>query len=87
MIESFKRYLIEEGYSVTPSGNPSTVNDYANRVQAICERENITISQLASNITHYIQKYDTLGGEAEFGSGSNKANISALKSFEQFRNN
>jgi hypothetical protein len=86
MIESFKQYLVEKGYSEeTPSGHPSTVYDYSRRVQAICKRERITINQLAENINHYVQRYDTLGPEAEFGKGSNSSFINALKQFEQFK--
>ena len=44
MLENFKQYLIEQGYSeFTPSGNPSTAYDYMKRVEKICDRESITI--------------------------------------------
>ena len=39
MLEKFMKYLIQQGYSeYTPSGNPSTVYDYAKRIQKICHR-------------------------------------------------
>jgi hypothetical protein len=86
MIENFKRYLIEQGYSeYTPSGNPSTVYDYIKRIEKICEREKITIKQLADNIGVYVKKYDTYGVEEAFGKRSHNAFISALKRFEEFR--
>jgi hypothetical protein len=86
MLENFKRYLIEQGYSeYTPSGNPSTVYDYGKRIEKICERERISIKQLADNIGVYVIKYDTFGSEAEFGKRSHNAFISALKRFEEFR--
>ncbi len=88
MIENFKRYLIHKGYSeYTPSGNPSTVYDYVKRVEKICERERISIKKLAENIDVYVKKYDTFGSEAEFGKRSHNSFISALKRFEDFRNN
>ena len=85
MIENFKTYLIQQGYSeITPSGNPSTVYDYAKRIQKICERESISIIELAKGISSYVAKYDSYGDEAEFGSKSHNAYISALKKFEEF---
>lgn len=57
MVENFKNYLIQKGYSeYTPSGNPSTVYDYVKRINKICERERISIKQLADNIDVYVNK-------------------------------
>jgi ribosome-binding protein aMBF1 (putative translation factor) len=85
MFENFKNYLIKHGYSEsTPSGKPSTVYDYGKRIKRICEREGISINQLADNIDIYVKKYDTFGSEEEFGKGSHSAFISALKKFEKF---
>lgn len=85
MLENFKVYLIQQGYSKsTPSGKPSTVYDYGKRIVRICEREGISINQLADNIDVYVKKYDTFGSEEEFGKGSHNAFISALKRFEEF---
>jgi len=85
MIEIFKRYLIQQGYSeYTPSGYPSTVYDYIKRIEKICERERITVKQLSDNINVYVKKYDTFGSEEEFGKRSHNAFISALKRFEEF---
>lgn len=85
MLEDFKHYLIQKGYSeYTPSGNPSTVYDYVKRINKICERERISIKQLANNIGDYVEKYDTFGSEEEFGKKSHNAFISALKRFEEF---
>lgn len=86
MLENFKHYLIQKGYSeYTPSGKPSTVYDYTKRINKICERERISIKQLADNIDVYIKKYDTLGSEEEFGRKSHNAFISALKRFKEFK--
>lgn len=85
MLDNFKNYLIEQGYSeFTPSGNPSTVYDYIKRVEKICERENIKVQNLAENIKFYVEKYGPTGNEAEFGKKSHNAFISALKKFEDF---
>lgn len=85
MLENFKSYLIEQGYSeFTPSGNPSTVYDYTKRVEKIRERENITFQSLSENIKFYVDKYGPTGKEAEFGKKSHNAFISALKKFQDF---
>ncbi len=85
MLEKFKHFLISNGYSeYTPSGKPSTVYDYVNRIKKICEREKISIHQLADNIVFYVERYDTNGSEEEFGKRSNRAFINALKRFENF---
>ena len=84
-MEKFKNYLIEKGYSkYTPSGNPSTVYDYTKRVNKISEREKISLNMLASNISYYVERYDTNGEEAEYGRKSHNAYINALKRFKEF---
>ncbi|MBZ9730544.1 hypothetical protein LB467_12690 [Salegentibacter sp. JZCK2] len=86
MLENFKKYLIQKGYSeYTPSGNPSTVYDYIKRVNKICERENISIKQLSEQIDDYVIKYDTSGSEEKFGKKSHSAFINALRRFKEFR--
>jgi len=88
MLEKFKNYLIDEGYSeLTPSGNPSTVYDYVKRVDKICIRENINIEILAENIKLYVDKYGPNGNQAEFGKSSHNAYICALRKFEDFSSN
>ncbi|WP_418894713.1 hypothetical protein [Limibacterium fermenti] len=85
MLDKFKKYLIEKGYKLTtPSGNPSTVYDYVNRVRQVCNRENISEETLAQNINLYVKKYDINGQEAEFGKQSHYSVINALKRFEEF---
>ncbi len=85
MKEKFKSYLIKQGYSeLTPSGKPSTVYDYIKRVDKICNREKISISNLARNINIYIEKYDSNGTESDFGKKSHHAYINALKRFKEF---
>lgn len=85
MLDRFKRYLIEQGYSeYTPSGNPSTVYDYCKRINKICERENVTMTDLANKIDYYVDRYDTFGPETEFGKRSHNAFISSLKKFREF---
>jgi len=88
MLDKFEQYLIERGYSEeTPSGLPSTTYDYSKkRIPKICEREEISVEQLAGNIKHYVEKYDKGGSESKFGKRSNDAFINALKRFEEFIN-
>ena len=86
MLNKFQDYLISKGYSeLTPKGKPSTAHDYSkSRIPKICEREKITIDELAQKISVYVVKYDTFGDESEFGNKSNRAFINALKRFEEF---
>ncbi len=85
MLENFKNYLIQEGYSeFTPSGNPSTAYDYMKRIKKICQRENITVKGMTENIDFYIDKYGPTGNESEFGKRSHNAFINALRRFGEF---
>jgi len=88
MLERLKKYLIEKGYSeFTPSGKPSTVYDYIKRVERIRSRENMTLSELAENISYYVDKYGPTGNESEFGKRSHNAFINALRRFGEFLKN
>ena len=85
MIEKFRNYLIDNGYSdLTPTGKPSTATDYSNRIKRICGRENITLNELAKNIDFYVEDYGPKGNNSEYGKKSNNAYISALKQFKNF---
>jgi len=86
IILDFQNYLIKNKYSeFTPSGNPSTVYDYSkSRLPKICKRENITLQELADNISKYVKKYDIGGENSDFGAKSNRAYINALKCFQKF---
>jgi hypothetical protein len=88
ILDKFEKYLVQKGYSqFTPSGHPSTTYDYAkNRIPKICERERISVEQLAGNVRHYVEKYDDGSSESKFGKKSHSAFINALKRFEEFVN-
>lgn len=80
MKEKFMDYLTKQGYSLTtPAGNPSTVYDYAKRVDKVCEWENTTWTGLADNINNIVSLYDIGGAKEEYGLKSNRAVINALK--------
>ena len=85
MKDRFQNYLIQQGYStVTGSGSPSTVYDYAKRIDRICEEEGLSWSSLANTIDSIIPKYDTGGSKEEFGKQSHNAVINALKRYQEF---
>jgi len=85
MEEQFKAYLTKQGYSVTtPAGNPSTVYDYAKRINKVCEWENTTWAGLAENIARIIAIYDVDGEKEDLGRKSKSAVINALKRFSEF---
>jgi hypothetical protein len=88
LIAEFKIHLIKEGKSEkTPTGKPSTVYDYSNRVNTVAKREGITLRELGNSITDYVEKYDNGGTEEDFGNNSNRAVINALKQFKKFIEN
>lgn len=78
-------YLTKQGYSVTnPAGNPSTVYDYAKRIDKVCEWENTTWEGLSQNIGTILAQYDTGGIKEDLGHKSNNAVINALRRFSEF---
>lgn len=85
MKEQFERYLIDCGYKqITPSGKPSTVYDYIKRIDKICEWENISWEQLATNIHIILPQYDVGGNKEDLGKKSHNAVINALRRFSDY---
>ena len=85
MKEQFQEYLIKQGYSLTtPAGNPSTVYDYAKRIDKVCRLENLTWTSLAENIAAIVTLYDVGGSKEDLGKQSKSAVINALKRFAEF---
>jgi hypothetical protein len=85
MKEQFVEYLVKQGYSVhTPSGHPSTVYDYAKRIDKVCEWENTTWFGLAKNISSIVDLYDVGGSKEDLGRKSHSAVINAIKRFSEF---
>ena len=84
--ESFKDYLRQNGYKeFTPSGNPSTVYDYAKRIDYIIWLENFSSWQdVADNIDRLLKDYGEFGARAKEGKKSHCAVINALKRFSEF---
>ncbi len=85
MKNQYKKYLINQGYSITtPSGNPSTVYDYVKRIEKVCKWEDMTWAELADNIGMIVNQYDIGGSKEDLGRKSHKAFINALKRFKEF---
>ena len=85
MKEKFKAYLISRGYSeFTPSGQPSTVYDYARRIDYVCEWENMNWEMLKAQINRIVPEYDKGGAKEHLGNKSHKAVINALLRFQEF---
>ena len=88
ILENYRDYLVEKGYSyLTPQGKPSTATDYSKRVKRIVERENISITHLSNNIDFYIEDYGPTGNNSEYGKLSRSTPINALRRFKEFLNN
>ena len=85
MKDKFKQWLANKGYSLeTPSGKPSTVYDYAKRIDKVCQWESMVGSELAANIERIINEYNTGGVKSERGDMSRRAVINALLRFKEF---
>lgn len=85
MKDKFKQWLASKGYSLeTPRGKPSTVYDYAKRIDRVCHCENMTWPALAADIERIIKEYNTGGVKAENGNKSHRAVINALLQFKYF---
>ena len=83
---AYSKYLKDKDYSEeSKNGNPSTVHDYAQRVERICKRENFASwDELGENIFGIIEKYGPNGSEKDYGSQSHGSNIKALQLFLEF---
>lgn len=85
MKAQFRQWLVSRKYKeMTPSGKPSTVDDYVMRVEKVCEWECMTWPNLAVDIERIIQEYSAGGIKAEKGNMSHKAVINALRRFKEF---
>ncbi len=85
MKKKFEKYLIEHKYKkTTPSGLPSTVYDYCNRVDAVAKDEGMTWEELAKEIKNVLPQYDKDGIKQQLGEKSHHAVINALRRFSEF---
>lgn len=85
MKEKFESYLKKHGYkSVTPSGYPSTVQDYCYRINFVAKTEGISWEELAERIDEIIPIYDEGGSKQHLGKKSHAAVINALRRYSEF---
>lgn len=85
ILDDFQQWLKSKGYTeLTEKGNPSTVYDYAKRVENVCKNENISLEELIKNIDTIVTKYNLGGEKEEAGQASHAAVINALKRFKEF---
>lgn len=83
--ENFFVYLKERGYKeFTPSGKPSTIYDYVNRIDRVCKSEELTWTELSLQINKIVMDYDIGGCKEEIGKKSHSAVINALKRYREF---
>lgn len=85
MKDGFYEFLIDKGYKeYTLSGNPSTVYSYYNAIDAVCDNEKLSRSQLSARIDEILPKYDEGGIYEDIGKRSNRKVINALRRFAEF---
>lgn len=86
-IDNFVSYLKEAGYrEYTPSGNLSTVYDYAKRIEYVCKKERCSLEKLADNIERLCKEYDYNGAKEHLGAISHRSVINALKAYKNYVN-
>lgn len=84
-LDMFEQWLKGQGYSsITPKGNPSTVQDYAGRVRRICDNEKLTVDELIKKIDTILPQYDIGGSKEDEGKKGHNAVICALRQFKKF---
>lgn len=85
MRDAFYQFLVGKGYKeFAPSGRKSTVYSYCNRIDLVCNIENMSWYELSVNIKSVIPKYDIGGIHEKIGLKSNSTAIYALQAFEEF---
>lgn len=85
MLKQFENYLIQRGYKeFSAQGSKSTVFDCCFRISEICEKEQITLEKLSSDITRYLELYGQTGAKWIIGRRSHESYINALKQFRKF---
>lgn len=85
--ELFKIYLINAGLAVvTPSGLPSTVFDYMDKIEKVIyyERYRYGWKEVVINIEQLVIDYDWGGRKQDFGKIKGSIVLPALKKFNQF---
>lgn len=88
MIEKFKDYLRQRGYSeYTPTHQPSTVHDYPRRINYVIWLEKYqSWNDVVINIDSLLSNYGKGGSKESLGKKSNSAVINALKRFYEYLN-
>lgn len=85
MLEQFQAYLVQKGYKeFSANGSPSTVIDYAWRINKICKKEGITEQQLADHINEYLKQYSMNGEKWDISKRSHQSYWNALRNFRKF---
>ena len=85
MKKGYRNYLIVNGFKlVSDSGINSTVDDYVNRIERICNRENMDWQTLANNIEEVLAEYETVEEKIAYAKTSNEAPLNALRHFNRF---
>jgi hypothetical protein len=85
MLNEFQKFLINKGYKeFSSNGSPSTVIDYAWRINKICEKEGITEQQLAEHIDEYSHRYSMSGEMWYISKKSHQSYWNALRNFRKF---
>lgn len=86
--KEYIEYLKSQGYKeYTKNDKPSTVYDYAKRIDMVCQVEKISWDELNVEIDRLLVEYSKSGIKAHLGSISHSSIINALRRFKEFISN
>ena len=81
----YKEFLVESGYKeYTPSGLPSTVYQYIDAIEKVCEQEYMDWVGIAKNIEMLVKRYNWGGEKESFGNKGHRTVINAILRYSEF---
>jgi hypothetical protein len=86
MKNEFRKWLAESEHlpEYSLSGSRSTAIDYAYRIGRVARNENMTLEDLAVNVSVILPKYEHAGEQQTFGKSSHESVLNALRYFKKY---
>jgi len=85
MLKNYKNWLIEKGYATVVNNRPSTCYDYLRAISYISKHQNnITIEELAKNISTIAPQYQKGGCYEIIGKGMSRSIRASAAAFHRF---
>lgn len=85
MLKTYKNWLIKKGYATVVNNRQSTCYDYLRAIAYIMKHQhNITIEELAKNISTIAPQYQKGGCYEIIGRGMSRSIRASARAFNQF---